>query len=139
MKEIPFSIAISGVVRMMEDSLIITVNQTETVVRMQAETTGKERSSFGEGRNMFDVILETSQDLVREKGSNRLRAAEIYHKAMERYPQLKRNSFVGHVIASAADHPSYKHFSARRNYFSYSSGGVYELNREYIPKGINAF
>jgi hypothetical protein len=137
-REIPFAIAITGVVHVNESSITVTVNKTETVVSMEPEAKGKGRVSLEEGKTLFDVALEAARDVVRQKRSNRFRAAEVYHRALERYPELKRNSFTGHVIASAPDHPSYKHFSARRNYFAYSGGGEYRLNREYVPEEVKA-
>jgi hypothetical protein len=134
MKEIPFSLAISGVIRIDEESIAITVNRTETVVRVELETKGRGRVSFGEGRNMFDAVLEAAVAIVHESGANRFTAAKLYHKALERYPELRRNSFAGHVIASAPDHPSHHHFSVRKDYFSYRKNGWYCLNDRYIQE-----
>jgi len=134
MKEIPFSLAISGVVKVYEESIVITVNRTETVVRVELETKSRGRISFGEGRNMFDSVLEAAMAIVSESGANRFTAAELYHKALERYPDLKRNSFAGHVIASAPDHPSHQHFGVKRDYFSYRRNGWYRLNARYIQE-----
>jgi hypothetical protein len=130
MKEIAFSIPLSGVVRIDENQLVVTVDKVETIVTMAAV----KGFSVGEGRTLFDVVLESARELVREKGSNRFRAAEVYHRALERYPELKRNSFVGHVVASAPNHPSYKHFTARRDYLSYSEGGTYRLEEKYLEE-----
>ena len=134
MKEIPFSLAISGVVKVYEESIVITVNRTETVVRVELETKSRGRISFGEGRNMFDAVLEAAMAIVSESGARQFTAAELYHKALERYPGLRRNSFTGHVIASAPDHPSHKHFGVRKDYFSYRRNGRYLLNDRYVSE-----
>ena len=134
MKEIPFSLAISGVVKVYEESIVITVNRTETVVRIELETKSRGRISFGDGRNMFDAVLEAAVAIVHESGDNKFTAAKLYHKALERYPELRRNSFASHVIASAPDHPSHQHFSVRRDYFSYRKNGWYLLNDRYIQE-----
>jgi len=33
--------------------------------------------------------------------------------------EIKRGSWNSHVVSSAANHPSYRHYTARRDYFDY--------------------
>lgn len=132
MKEVPFSIPVSGVIKIDEGNIRITVNSAETIIKFEDESEGRGRGYRNEGKTLFDVVLETARDVVREKESNRFGAAELYHRALERYPELKRNSFASHVIACAPNHSSYKHYLARRDYFSYSSAGFYRLIDRYL-------
>jgi hypothetical protein len=37
-------------------------------------------------------------------------------------------------VASAPNHPSFKHFTARRDYLSYSEGGTYRLEEKYLEE-----
>lgn len=134
MKEIPFSIPVSGVIKIDEGNIRITVNSAETIIKFEDESEGRGRGYREEGKTLFDVVLEAAVDCVREKGSNRFRSAELYHRALERYPELKRNSFASHVIACAPNHSSYKHYTAKRDYFSYSSDGLYRLTDEYVEE-----
>lgn len=132
MREIAFSIPVSGVVQIDGNRMAIIVNRAETSIVLNGERKEARRISFDNGMTMFDIALQAAREVVRDKGVNRFTAAELYHRATDRYPDLKRNSFTGHVIASAPDHGSYKHYIAKRDYFSYLGGGIYGLNNEYL-------
>ena len=132
MREVPFSIPVSGVVRIDGDLIVITVNRAETNISFSEITSGK-RVRLEPGKTTYDVILETAREVVRRKGFNRFSAPELYSVALEKYPQLKRNSFVSRVIACTPDHLSYKHYSSRRDYFSHIGPGLYWLNEKYMP------
>jgi transposase InsO family protein len=53
-------------------------------------------------------------------------------QALKEYPELKRNSWAAHVIASAPDHPSHDHFPTKKDYFRYLGEGSYKLDTRYI-------
>ena len=131
MKELAFSIPVSGIVKIDGDNITIVVNRAETTVRLEPEIGGIGRISLERGKSMFDVVLETARELVREKGANRFTAAELYHKSLERYPAIKRNSFAARIIGSAPDHPSYRHQVTKRDYLSYLGNGQYKLADRY--------
>lgn len=133
MKEIAFSIPVSGVVRIVEDTITVTINRAETIVTFEPEEKPVKRVSLERGRTMYDIILETAQKVIQRKGFNRFSAPELYYEALEKYPELKRNSFMSRVIASTPDHSSYKHYASRRDFFSHIGTGLYRLNDEYIP------
>jgi len=130
MQEIPFSIPVSGVVRIDEGSITITINRAETTINFEPPKKEK-RISLEKGRTLFDIVLETAQELVRRTKENRFSAVKLYGVAMERYPTLKRNSWTSHVIASAPNHTSHKHYGSRRDYFRYLGDGAYSLNSKY--------
>lgn len=131
MQEIPFSIPISGVVRIDDSgSITVTVNRAETNVRFEPYQK-PERISLEKGRNLFDIVLETAQELVSRTDENRFSAAQLYAVALERYPTLKRNSWGSHVIASATNHSSQKFYGSKRDYFRYLGDGTYSLKEEY--------
>jgi len=133
MQEIPFSLPVSGVIKIEEGSIIITINKAETIISFQPPQK-QERISLGKGRNMFDIVLEVAQELIRRTKENRFSAAQLYGVALERYPELKRNSWVSHVVASAPNHSSYQHFGTKRDYFRYFGNGSYSLNLKYMGK-----
>jgi hypothetical protein len=133
MQEILFSIPISGIARIDEGSITITINRAETAISFEPQQK-QERISLEKGRTLFDVVLETAQELVRKTDENRFSAAQLYGLAMERYPTLKRNSWGSHVIASAANHPSQRYYGSRRDYFRYLGDGTYSLNLKYMGK-----
>ena len=131
MREVPFSIPVSGVVRIDGDAVTITVNRAETSVLLGPEVRLGRRISLEAGKTMFDIILETAREVVRRKEFNRFSAPELYSVAREKYPELKRGSFMSRVIACTPDHPSYKHHKSRRDYFSHIGTGLYWLNKQY--------
>lgn len=132
MPEFPFSIPISGVVRIGEDNTVtITVNRAETTVTF-APPPEKGRAALPKGMTVFDVLLETARHFVRSTGQRTFSAAELYREAVERYPGLRRNTWTSHAIASAPNHPSYKHHSSRKDYFRYLGNGAYSLNPQYL-------
>ncbi len=131
MKEIPFSIPVSGVVRIDEDSVVIIVNKTETTISLSPVPPSGKRLFEEQGKTMFNVILEVSREVVRTKGANRFSPAELYQEALLKYPQLRRNSFMTRVIACTPNHNSYKHHVSTRDYLSYLAPGVYTLRDQY--------
>jgi hypothetical protein len=134
MQEIPFSIPISGVVRIDEGSITITINRAETAISFEPAFQKHKRISLEKGRNLFDIVLETAQELVRMTKKNRFSAAQLYGLALERYPTLKRNSWVSHVVASAPNHTSYKHYGTKKDFLRYLGNGTYNLKDMYLGK-----
>ncbi len=134
MREIPFSIPVSGVVRIEEDSVIIIVNKTETSISLSPVPPSGKRLFREQGKTMFDVVLEASRGVVRRKGVNRFSPPELYEEALKSYPDLRKNSFMARIIACAPNHNSYKHHASRRDYLSYLGPGVYTLNDQYKEK-----
>jgi hypothetical protein len=134
MREVPFSIPVSGVIRIDGDEVTITVNRADTVVTLGPEVKLGGRRSIESGKSMFDIILETARDIVQREGVNRFSAPDLYHEALMTYPDLKRNSFTSRVIASTPNHSSYKHYASKRDYFSRIAPGIYTLENKYLPK-----
>jgi hypothetical protein len=131
MREVPFSIPVSGAIRIDGDKVTITVNRADTTVFLGPEIRLGGRISFESGKTMFDIILETAQEIVKLKGVNRFAPPELYGEALEKYPNLKRNSFMSRIIASTPNHSSYRHYKSNRDYFTYIGPGLYELNDRY--------
>lgn len=136
MQEISFSIPLSGVIRIDESSVTVKVNRAETIISLEPIPKKQERISFKRGQTMFDLVLQAAREVIRDKSANRFSAAELYHEALTRNPELKRNSFTSHVISCAPNHPSYRHYTSKRDYFSYMGQGLYRLSAEYVPEGI---
>ncbi len=134
MKEIPFSIPVSGVIRIDEDSVVIIVNRTETSISLSPVPSSGKRFFRERGKTMFDLVLEAAREVVRRKGVNRFSPPELYEEALKGYPDLRKNSFMSRVIACAPNHNSYKHHLSTRDYLSYLGPGVYTLNDQYKEK-----
>ena len=132
---IPFSIAVSGAIRLNGSEVVIIVERTETTVSLSPEITAT-RGGLGPGITTYDVILEAARELIRRKTYNRFSAADLYSVALEKYPGLRRGSFMARVIACTPDHPSYKHHQSRRDYFSHIGPGLYWLNEQYTADRI---
>ncbi len=131
MKEIPFSIPVTGVIRIDEDSVIVIVNKTETSISLSPVPPSGKRLFQEQGKTMFDVVLEAARGVVRKKGVNRFSPPELYEEALKSYPDLRKNSFMSRVIACAPNHNSYKHHLSTRDYLSYLGPGTYTLNDQY--------
>jgi hypothetical protein len=131
MRQISFSIPVSGVIHIDGDIVTITVNKADTIVTLGPEVRLGGRLSLESGKTMFDIILETAREIVKRKGDNQFSAPELYYEASMNYLELKRNSFTSRVIASTPNHSSYKHYASKRDYFSYIGPGLYELNERY--------
>ena len=133
MQEIPFTVSLTGTARIEEGSITITVNRTSTNISFEPQQK-QERISLEKGRTLFDIVLETAQELVRRTPENSFSAAQLYGAALERYPTLKRNSWGSHIIASAENHPSQKYYGSKRDYFRYLGDGTYSLKDMYLGK-----
>jgi hypothetical protein len=81
------------------------------------------------GQTLFDLVLEAATTFVKEFGESEFTAADLYHMARERHPDLeiRRNSWNSHVMSSAPNHPSYRHYTSHRSYFHYLGRGKYSL------------
>jgi len=134
MQEISFSIPVSGIVQIDEGSITVIVNRAETSISFESVKEEAGRLSLGKGRTLFDVILETAMEVVKGSVTEPFSAAELYHNALEKYPNLKRSTWNSHMIASAPNHPSYKHHGSHRDYFRYAGDGQYRIDPKYVPE-----
>jgi hypothetical protein len=132
MQEIPFSIPVSGIIQIGEGSITVIVNRAETSISFEPVEEETGRLSLGKGRTLFDVILETAIEVAKGSITEPFSAAELYHNALERHPKLKRGTWNSHMIASAPNHPSYKHHGSHRDYFRYAGDGQYRLDPKYV-------
>ncbi len=131
MQNISFSIPIAGIINFDGESITLTINRTETTIHIESETPKGKHISLEPGKTMYDLVLETARQVVKDEfEENQFTAAQLYHAALNRYPNLnlKRNSWNSHVIGSAPHHPSYHHFSSSHRYFRYLGEGKYSLD-----------
>jgi hypothetical protein len=86
------------------------------------------------GKTLFDLVLESARVLVDNFGQEEFSAAELYHIARNRHPDLdiRRNSWNSHVMSSTPNHPSYRHYTSHRSYFRYHGRGRYSLKPSLI-------
>ncbi len=134
MSEVAFSIPVIGTIRIQGDSLVIKINEATVAMKMDMTDEVGGKLKLERGKTLFDIVLDTAKTWVATSGTSQFTAAQLYHEALDRYPELnlKRNSWGAHVISSAPDHPSYKNYTSKRNYFTYMGKGLYRLNAHVI-------
>jgi hypothetical protein len=139
MQKIPFTISLRGVVRVDAGKITINLGSTQTTINLEPSSKTDARSFLTKGQNLFDIILSTARELMASEGKDtRFSAADLYHLALEKYPYLKQNSWTSHVIASASNHPSQKHYGVKKDFFLYERNGKYMLNPKYLPTNLSA-
>ncbi len=129
MREIPFSLPISGVVRIDGEQVNLIFQQAQ--VNLTVGSTGAATRFVSESGNMSEIVLETARRM-NALGRSDFSAAELYNEALKSHPDLKRNSWGAHVIGSAPNHNSYKHYTVHRDYFDYLGQGKYRLRPQYL-------
>jgi len=129
MPEVAFSIPVTGTIRIQDDSLVVKINESAITMKLDMADEVGGKLKLERGKTLFDVVLDIAKSWVEESG-NSFTAAQLYHEALDRYPNLnlKRNSWGAHVIACAPDHPSYKNYTSKRSYFTYMGNGRYRLS-----------
>ena len=134
MKEIPFSIPVTGIIRIKGNVITVIVNRAVTNVTLDPVEESPERTVFEPGKNMFDIVLESAQERLRRKEYNRFTGLDLYAIARETYPALNKRSFMSRLTAATPNHPSYKHHLSHRDYFQRIATGIYSLEYKYLPK-----
>jgi hypothetical protein len=139
MQEIFFTVPVTGKITVSDGSVVITVNKAETTINFESVPGKEDRISLEKGKTLFDVVLEVARKVAEESETGQFSAAQLYYEALQRYPNLKRNSFNSHVIASSPNHSSFKHYASKRDYLNYTGNGLYRLNPKYkiLQSGIN--
>jgi len=130
MSEVAFSIPVTGTIRIQGNSLVIKINESAITMKLDMADEVGGKLKLERGKTLFDIVLDTAKSWVAESGTSQFTAAQLYHTALDRYPELnlKRNSWGAHVISCAPDHPSYGNYTSKRNYFTYMGKGLYRLS-----------
>ena len=130
MPEVAFSIPVTGTIQIQGNSLVIKVNEATINMKLDMADEVGGKLKLERGKTLFDIVLEIAKSWVATSGTSQFTAAQLYHEALDRYPELnlKRNSWGAHVISCAPDHPSYGNYTSKRNYFTYMGKGLYRLS-----------
>ncbi len=133
MSEVAFSIPVTGTIRIQGNSLVIKVNEATINLKLDMTNGVGGKLKLERGKTLFDIVLDVAKSWVEDTGTSQFTAAQLYHEALDRYPELnlKRNSWGAHVISSAPEHPSYGNYTSKRNYFTYMGKGLYRLSAHY--------
>ena len=137
MKEIPFSIPVTGIIRINGNVITVIVNRAVTNVTLDPEAESPGRTVFEPGKSMFDVILKAAQEFFKRTGYNRFTGLDLYAIARETYPGLNKRSFMSRMTAATPNHTSYKHHLSHRDYFQKIAPGIYSLEYQYQPKNTS--
>ena len=134
-KSVP-TIPVSDLIRIEGNLLTLKVGEYVLSLKIEGpEVRPSGRLQLERGQTLFDMVLNTAKACVKETGDNEFNAALLYHMAKEKYPDLnlRRNSWNSHVMSSAPNHPSYRHYTSHRKYFRYLGGGRYSLEPNLLP------
>ena len=134
MREIAFSLPVSGIIRLDGNSITVIVNRASTNVLLETGTKSPERTVFEPGKSMFDILLESAREFLRRNTYNRFTGPQLFEIAREAYPGLNKRSFTARLTASTPNHPSFKHHLSHRDYFSRIAPSIYSLENQYLPK-----
>ena len=134
MREIAFSVPLSGVIRLDGNSITVIVNRASTNVLMEEGTGSREHTVFEPGVSMFDILLESAREFIRRKTYNRFTVSQLYEIAREKYPNLNRRSFTTRLTAATPNAPSYRYHVSHKDYFSRIANGIYSLENQYLPE-----
>jgi len=134
MREVPFSVPVSGVIRIDGNVITVIVNRAATRVLLETGKESPQRMVFEPGTTMFDILLESAREFLRRKLYNRFTGPDLFAIAREKYPDLKKRSFMSRLTAATPNHPSYKYHLSKRDYFSRIASGIYTLENKYLPK-----
>jgi hypothetical protein len=138
----PNTANINNVITVQGNTLVLKVGEYRLTLNIEGpEPKMVGRFQTENGKNMFDLVLEAARH---HNGGlfqgMPFTAAHLYHIALELHPELeiRRNSWNSHVMSSAPDHPSYRHYTSHRDYFKYHGGGKYSLEPKWsADKGPN--
>ncbi len=130
MSEVAFSIPVTGTIQIQGNSLVIKITEATINLKLDMANEIGGKLKLERGKTLFDIVLDIAKSWVSESGTSQFTAAQLYHTALDRYPELnlKRNSWGAHVISCAPDHPSYKNYTSKRSYFTYMGKGLYRLS-----------
>jgi len=137
MKPLNFSITINLSLTFKEDKASINienVNLMPAVISLPVRLNSRNSnaSSRTKKKTIHAIILQTAKKYVLDSGQNKFTGAKLFNLSLVQHPSLKRNTFAAQVIAAAPNHPSHRHSSNRKDYFTYLGKGCYKLNQKYL-------
>jgi hypothetical protein len=137
MRTLNFSITINLSLTLKHDNASISINNVNLIpavvkLPVRLDSRYKTDSSKTKKKTIHDIILQTAKKYVLDSGQNRFTGAKLFNMALMQHPGLKRNTFAARVIAAAPNHPSNRHSSNRKDYFTYLGKGSYKLNQKYL-------
>jgi len=131
MSQIEFQITIKGKGEIKGDKLILSLQDVELRPNvMMLSLGGDSLKPTVKSMTLHDKVLRAAQEL-HAHGHREFAGSDIIHH-LNRTENVKANSIRAHVIAAAPNHPSQKHYTAKRDYLEYLGSGKYRLAKSYI-------
>jgi hypothetical protein len=111
------------------NTLTLNIGEYRLSIKIEGPEVKPGRLQLEAGRTLFDLVLDAARTFTKDIGENEFTAADLYHVAQEKHPDLeiRQNSWNSHMMSSAPNHPSYRHYTSHRNYFRYHGNGKYSL------------
>lgn len=135
MAESVSSIPVTDIIHTEGNSLILRVGEYLLTLKIEGpKVKPGGRLQLDRGQTMFDLVLDAARRFVKSTEGNEFTAAALYYMAKEKHPDLdiRRNSWNSHIMSSAPNHPSYRHYTSHRKYFHYLGAGRYSLEPNLI-------
>ena len=132
----------NDVIRIEGNSLTVRVGEYKLTLKIESiKLRPSGRLQLGQGRTLFDLVLDAARTFVKETGESEFSAAALYHLAIDRNQELslRRSSWNSHVMSSAPNHPSYRHYTSHREYFHYLGRGRYSLDPTLLPEATGTW
>jgi hypothetical protein len=137
MKPLKYSITINLALTIKDDDASIQLENVDLMPSVIGppdpnKSRRKKARSKTQKKTIHDIILQTAQKYVLDSGQNKFTGAKLFNLSLVRHPELKRKSFAAQMIAAASNHPSQRHYSNRKDYFTYLGKGCYKLKKKYL-------
>ena len=129
--------SVNGIFRVEGNSLTLRIGEYLLTLKIEgSEKKPTGRLQLEPGQTLFDLMFDAARTFTKDTGEIEFSAADLYHIAKEKHPDLniRRNSWNSHVMSSAPNHPSYRHYTSHRNYFRYLGRGKYSLELNLLPQ-----
>ena len=131
---------INDVINVEGNTLFLKVGEYRLLLKIEGpEAKPAGRLQLQPGQTLFDLVLEAAKTFTKDLKENEFSAADLYHIAAERHPDLniRRNSWNSHMMSSAPNHASYRHYTSHRDYFRYLGRGKYSLEPKWTVNAIS--
>ena len=128
---------VGDIIRVEGSTLTLRVGEYRLTMKIEGpEVKPGGRLRLEAGQTLFDLVLDSARTFVSTPGEEEFSAADLYYIAREKHPDLdiRRNSWNSHIMSSAPNHPSYRHYTSHRNFFRYLGRGRYSLEPDLSRK-----
>jgi hypothetical protein len=127
LKDIDFAITVNMTLSLDGGTASVSVKNVDLKPAMISLPMRDIRTQADEQKTYHQIVFEVAQKTVVETGKDVFTAADLYNRARQKYPHIKRSTFNNRVMAAAPKHPSYKHLSGKKDFLEFLGEGKYKL------------